>query len=92
MGRPAAVVDSAWVHHAVRKIEQLAREQDTVTAEDLRKHHDDPEHQNQIGSAFRSAYAQKIIEPIGYRPSRDKSRRGGALRVWRLDPSLREAE
>ena len=91
MGRPAALVDSAWVHHAVRKIEQLAREQDTVTAEDLRKHHDEPEHQNQIGSAFRSAYSQKIITPVGYRQSRDKSRRGGALRVWRLNPRMKEA-
>lgn len=91
MGRPAALVDPAWVESAVSVIEKLAREQDTVTAEDLRKHHDEPEHQNQIGSAFRSAYSQKIITPVGYRQSRDKSRRGGALRVWSLHPRLKEA-
>lgn len=92
MGRPAALVDSDWCEQAVSVIERLAREQDTVTAEDLRKHHDEPEHQNQIGSAFRSAYSQKIITPVGYRQSRDKSRRGGALRVWALHPRLKEAE
>ena len=91
MGRPAALVDSAWVEQAVSVIERLAREQDTVTAEDLRKHHDEPEHQNQIGSAFKNAYRLKLIEPVGYRQSRDKSRRGGALRVWALHPRLKEA-
>jgi len=92
MGRPAALVDSDWVEVAVSVIERLARERGTVTAEDLRREFEPPEHQNQIGSAFRAAYAQKIITPVGYRQSRDKSRRGGALRVWALHPSLREAE
>ena len=91
MGRPAALVDPAWVESAVSVIERLAREQDTVTAEDLRKHHDEPEHANQIGSAFKTAYSQKIITPVGYRQSRDKSRRGGALRVWALHPRMKEA-
>lgn len=92
MGRPAALVDSAWTEQAVNVIERLAREQDTVTAEDLRKHHDPPEHQNQIGTAFKHAYRLKIITPVGYRASTDKSRRGGALRVWKLHARLREAE
>ena len=91
MSRPAVLSDRAWVESAVNVIEQLARRNGTVTAEDLRKHHEAPEHANQIGSAFRSAYSQKIIEPVGYRPSTDKSRRGGALRVWRLNPRMKEA-
>jgi len=91
MGRPAAISDPAWVESAINIIERLAREQDTVTAEDLRKHHDEPEHQNQIGAAFRQAYNQKIITPVGYRASTDKSRRSGALRVWKLHARLREA-
>ena len=91
MGRPAAISDPQWTESAVNVIERLAREYGTVTAEDLRKHHDEPEHQNQIGSAFKTAYAQKIITPVGYRQSRDKSRRGGALRVWALHPRLKEA-
>lgn len=91
MSRPAVLVDPAWVESAVNVIEQLARQYGTVTAEDLRKHHDEPEHQNQIGSAFRAAYAQKIITPVGYRQSRDKSRRGGAIRVWALHPRMKEA-
>lgn len=71
-------------------IERLARSQPTVTAEDLRREHDPPENANHIGNAFKSAYAQKIITPVGYRPSRDKSRRGGAVRVWTLHPSQKE--
>lgn len=92
MGRPAAVALSDWTEQAVNVIERLAREHDTVTAEDLRREFEAPEHQNQIGSAFRSAYSQKIITPVGYRQSREKSRRGGALRVWALHPRLKEAE
>jgi len=90
MSRPAALVDSDWAESAVRVIEQLARQYGTVTAEDLRKHHDEPEHQNQIGVAFKNAYHLKLIEPIGYRQSRDKSRRGGAIRVWSLHPRMKE--
>ena len=91
MGRPAAVALSDWTEQAVSVIERLAREQSTVTAEDLRKHLEAPEHQNMIGSAFKTAYSQKIITPVGYRQSRDKSRRGGALRVWALHPRMKEA-
>lgn len=90
MSRPAALVDADWLEQAVNVIERLARDQSTVTAEDLRKHHEAPEHQNMIGSAFRVAYHQKIITPVGYRASTDKSRRGGAVRVWTLHPSQQE--
>ena len=91
MGRPAAVALSDWCEQAVNVIERLARENGTVTAEDLRREFEAPEHANQIGSAFRVAYHQKIITPVGYRASTDKSRRSGALRVWRLHPRLKEA-
>lgn len=90
MSRPAALVDSDWCQQAVNVIEKLAREQSTVTAEDLRKHLEAPEHQNQIGTAFKVAYHQKVITPVGYRQSADKSRRGGAVRVWTLHPSQEE--
>ena len=91
MGRPAAVALADWTEQAINVIERLARTNGTVTAEDLRKHHDDPEHQNMIGSAFRVAYHQKIITPVGYRASTDKSRRGGAVRVWEIHPRLKVA-
>lgn len=92
MSRPAALVDSDWCQQAVNVIEKLAREQSTVTAEDLRKHLEAPEHQNQIGTAFKVAYHQKVITPVGYRQSADKSRRGGAVRVWALHPRLKEEQ
>ena len=91
MGRPAALVDPAWVESAVNVIERLARENGMVTSEDLRKNIDPPEHANQIGSAFRSAYNQKIIIPVDFKISSDKSRNGGAIRVWALHPRLKEA-
>ena len=90
MGRPAALVDSDWCEQAVNVIERLAREHGTVTSEDLRKNIEPPEHANQIGSAFRSAYNQKIIVPVDFKISSDKSRRGGAVRVWTLHPSQKE--
>lgn len=91
MGRPAAVALDDWCEQAVNVIERLAREHGTVTSEDLRKNIEPPEHANQVGSAFRSAYNQKIIVPIGFKISSDKSRRGGAIRVWRLHPRMKEA-
>ena len=91
MGRPAAVALSDWTEQAVNVIERLARENGTVTSEDLRREFEPPEHANQIGSAFRSAYNQKIIVPIGFKISSDKSRNGGAIRIWRLNPRMKEA-
>ena len=91
MGRPAAVALSDWTEQAVNVIERLAREHGTVTSEDLRKNIEPPEHANQIGSAFKTAYSQKIIIPVDFKISSDKSRRGGAIRVWSLHPRLKEA-
>ena len=91
MGRPAAVALSDWTEQAVNVIERLARENGTVTSEDLRKNIEPPEHANQIGSAFRSAYNQKIIVPVDFKISSDKSRNGGAIRIWRLNPRMKEA-
>lgn len=90
MSRPAVLVDPDWNEAAVDVIRFLAFTQETVTAEDLRRDFEAPENANQIGSAFRSAYSRRIITPVGYRQSRDKSRRGGALRVWALHPSMKE--
>lgn len=91
MGRPAAVALSDWTEQAVNVIERLARENGTVTSEDLRREFEPPEHANQIGSAFRSAYHQKIIIPVDFKISSDKSRNGGAIRIWRLNPRMKEA-
>ena len=91
MSRPAALVDSGWCEQAVNVIERLARENGRVSSEDLRRELEPPEHANQIGAAFRSAYNQKIIIPIDFKVSSDKSRRGGAIRVWALHPRLKEA-
>lgn len=92
MSRPAALVDPDWIAQAVDCIERLALSQSLVTSEDLRREIEAPENENQIGGAFLSASTRKIITPVGYRPSRDKSRRGGAIRVWTLHPRMKEKE
>lgn len=92
MTRPAVLVEDDWHESAVTEIERLARTQAEVTAEDLRRHIDPPEHANQIGTAFKAAYQRQLISPIGYRPSTDRSRRGGSLRIWTLHPSAASPE
>lgn len=82
MTRPAALTDHDWTDRAVEVIEQIVTTRGTVTSEDLRAEIEAPESANLIGNAFKSAYAKRIITPISYRPSRDKSRKGGAIRVW----------
>lgn len=90
MSRPAVLVDPNWHDNAVDAIVRLAKERDEFTSEDLRKVVDAPDHDNMIGVAFRAASQRKLIRQIGARQSRDKSRRGGLIRVWELHPSQRD--
>lgn len=90
MARPAALVDRDWHEKALNVIEQIVRRQGTVTAEDLRREFEAPEHHGQIGPIFNHAHRLKIIAPLSYRPSRDKSRSAGLITVWGLHPSQRE--
>lgn len=92
MGRPAALVDSDWHEQAVEVIVQIARQQEIVTNEDLRREFDPPEHANQYGRAFSDAADKKLISHVGYRKSRDKSRKGGVISMWQLHPRLRDAD
>lgn len=90
MGRPAALVDRDWHEQAINVVEQIVRRQGTVTAEDLRREFDSPESHTQIGPVFQHAHRLKLITPLSYRPSRDKSRNAGLLTVWGLHPSQKE--
>lgn len=92
MGRPAALVDPDWHEQAVNVIEQIARRQTYVTSEDLRREFEPPEHANAYGRAFSDAAEKKLISHVGYRKSRDKSRKGGVIRIWELHPSQRDAD
>jgi hypothetical protein len=92
MSRPAVLTDPDWHDHAVQAIVRIAREQGTVTSEDLRKVMDEPENENRYGNAFQAASRRNLIEWISARPSRDKSRRGGLISVWQLHPSQRDKD
>lgn len=48
MSRPAALVDDDWVEQSLNIIERLALSQHTVTAEDILREHEAPEHQNMV--------------------------------------------
>lgn len=43
----------------------------------------DPDVPQRWGALFRAASTEGLIEPIGYRQSRRRSRSGGVCRVWR---------
>lgn len=92
MSRPAVLPQTDWLEHAIRKIVKIASRQSTVTSEDLRREFEAPENANQIGNAFKVAAHRKLITPIDFRPSRDKSRRGGSVRIWALHPSQQDPD
>lgn len=93
MSKPAAVSDPDWVDHAIDAIERLAKDHSVVTSEDLRRVHEPPEHANQYGTAFRTAKARHVITPTGiYRPSSERSRRGGTVQEWVLHPSRKRKD
>lgn len=87
------LTDPDWHDHAVQAIVRLAKEAGEITSEDLRKVMDEPDHDNMIGTAFRAASRRKLIQWTGgTRQSRDKSRKGGLIRVWQLHPSQRDKD
>lgn len=87
MSRPASLVDLDWMEQAVQTIRRISKRNATFTSEDLRREMEqEPEHPNRYGVAFRMAAQRKYIEAVGYRPSRDKSRNGGSVRVWQIHP------
>lgn len=84
--KPAVLEQSraAWIEHAARYLVSTARTRGEVTAEDLRREFDLPDHGNWTGSAFKVAKADGLVR-TGYRPSKDKTRAGGVIGVWSVN-------
>lgn len=85
MSAPMILEDSheSWLEDAVATIIGLAHVNEFVTADDLRREMRPAPHQNLPGIAFTTAKREGHIEPVSYQTSTSKTRKHGALRVWR---------
>jgi hypothetical protein len=78
-----ALEDSEWIEDAVATIIGLARNQEFVTADDLRSSMRPAPVANWTGIAFTTAKREGHIEPVDYRTSTSKTRKHGSQRTWR---------
>lgn len=83
MTSPMALEDSEWPVDAQLAILRLSITETQFTADDLRKVIRPAPHPNHVGAAFLACKNLGLIEPLGYQTSTSKTRRHGALRVWR---------
>jgi hypothetical protein len=83
------VPPEAWKTEARRAIAALAAQGEPFTSDDLLAAVGlpDPEHEpnarnNAVGSVFRWAAGEGLIETVGVTKSRLPTRKGGIVRVW----------
>jgi len=76
-------LDTDWPEDAIATIVALSIARYVFTADDLAADLRKPPHPNQTGAAFKAAYQQGLIEPVGYQPSTTRSRNSGVIRQWR---------
>lgn len=88
-------IHRGWDAAAQRALWHLASSGQPFTADDFRRlmaDAPDPHHPNTIGSFFRRARADGIIEPTGrVKQATTASRHGALIREWRGVPQLRAA-
>lgn len=91
MARPAilSAAPGTWHSEALAYVCGVALESGRVHADDLRAWADQPEHANAIGRVFQAASRRGLLEPVGHRRSRAKSRRGSGAAEWAPTPALR---
>lgn len=80
----AALEDSheSWHEDAVATIIGLSLDQDTLTADDLRREMRPAPHPNAPGLAFAAARNAGFIESINSTVSTSRSRKNGSLKTW----------
>ena len=76
-------LDTVWPEDAIATIIALSHDLTQFTSDDLRKEMRPAPHPCQFGAAFKAAYQQGLIEPVGYQPSTTRSRNSGVIRQWR---------
>ena len=81
---------SEWDKYAKRVFDQLVKAGKPFTSDDLIDYvgHPDDTHQpnsvnNSIGRLFRIAHTRKQIEVVDYTNSKQPTRNGGIIRVWK---------
>lgn len=91
MARPATLSTepSTWHAEALAYICGVALDHGRVHADDLRAWADQPEHANATGRVFQAASRRGLLEPVGHRRSRAKSRRGSGGAEWAPTAALR---
>ncbi|MHB8573572.1 MAG: hypothetical protein ACYDAY_11575 [Candidatus Dormibacteria bacterium] len=84
VGLASSLRDPGWTERAWRQLNQLAREGEPFTSDDLVAAAGLPIHQNAMGELFRRASkVHDLIRPTGRMlPSRRPEARGRALREW----------
>ena len=82
MTTPAALEDLAWTDDAQDWLRAWGASGLTFTAEDMRRSFRPAPNPNQIGAAFKTACASKLIKPIGFVESTTPSRNGAVIRIW----------
>lgn len=75
--------DTDWAMDAQLAILRLSVTEQTFSADDLRKVLRPAPHPNHVGAAFLACKNAGLIEPVAYQTSSSKTRKNGALRVWR---------
>jgi len=81
--KAAILEDNCWLDDAVATIIGLAISQDTVTAEDVRRHMRPAPSDKMPGQAFAAARNAGHIEAVGYTTSKSTTRKHGVIRTWR---------
>ena len=83
MTKPMALEDIGWRDDALERVEQFARSGTEFTSDDVREGFREPHHPNQWGGIYHTLANRGVIQRVGFRPSHNRTRRGGVTGVWR---------
>ena len=83
--------DDWWRSCATKAVREMIGRGVDFTQEDIGELAGEPSDGNHWGALFQSLARRDQIEPVGFRRSSKKSRKGGIIRVWRAVPAARDA-
>jgi len=82
MSQPMPLEDLNWREDALDRVEAFARSGEEFTSDDVRDGFREPQHPNQWGGIFHTLANRGVIQRVGFRPSHNRSRRGGVTGIW----------
>ena len=74
--------DPNWREDALERVENFARTGVPFTSDEVRTGFREPHHPNQWGGIFHTLANRGVIQRVGFRPSHNRSRRGGVTGIW----------